>query len=279
MKLRNAARWADTTRLYDAYDPSKFVMLAQISSYIDNQQDGAISKRRVMSFAPENVIPPRRVITYEGEIWIMGDHMVDMWKGKPIRTSVATKKSTGLYKIRQPGQAALAAGGVEAYGQLIYLKDTVNTQTNSQYSPQYEVYFASSEQLAAGRVLVSDDNYLHVRSFYPLLDGFVCAVSDELGADARKPITLRSRGAYDSTTDSYAETNTNTYAILLDYYKLYGKETALAYNQLPGDMTLLVAASAVSPVVGEIVVMTGNDWRILAAGADQDGYRLHIRRV
>lgn len=279
MKLGNVARWADRTALYDAYDPTKFSMMAQISAYIDNQQDGAISKRRVISFAPTQQLPARRVVTYEGEVWIVGDTMKDMWKGKPIRVSAATKKSTGLCYIRQPGQAALDAGGVQAFGQVIYLKDTVNTTSTSAYSPQYEVHFSSTEQLSAGKVLVLPNNYLHVRSYYPILDGFVCAVSDELGPDARRPITYHARGAFNPATDSYPTTDIPTFAIALDYYKLYGKETALAYSQDPGDLTLLVAISVVTPNVGETLTMGGLAWRVLAVAADQDAYRLHIRRV
>src|SRR6478752_7187562 len=102
MKLANAARWADKTELYDAYSPGKFLFKAQVSSYIDNQLDGAISKRRVISYAPGLELPARRAITYgedQPEIWLVGDQLQDFWKGKPLRVSAATKRVTGLYSI------------------------------------------------------------------------------------------------------------------------------------------------------------------------------------
>lgn len=279
MKLTNTARWADRTKLYDAYSPKTFALLAQVSSFIDNQQDGAISKRRAISFAPGLELPVRRAVTYAGEVWIIGDTMSDMWKGRPIRVSAATKKATGKYIVRTPGQAALATGGLEAFGQVIYLKDTVNTTVTSQYSPQYEVHFASTETVRDGMVIVLQNNYLHVRSCYPILDGFVCATSDELGPDARQSIVYHARGAYNSATDSYSTSNTSTSAIVIDYYKLYGKETALTIDQLPGDLTLLVAASALSPKVGETLTLYAKEWRVLGVTATQDGFSLHIRRL
>lgn len=279
MKLANAARWADKTKLYDAYSPSKLVLKAQVSSYVDNQLDGSISKRRVISFSPSSVLPDRRVVTYADERWIVGDTLSDMWNGKLIRVSAATKKVTGLYKILTAGQAALNALGVSAYAQLIYLKDTVNTQTTSAYSPQYEVYFSSTEVVAQGAIINTGANYLHVRSSYPVLDGFVCAISDELGPNARKPIVLKTRGSYNATTDSYSTTVVNTFGILADFYKLYGHDTPLTYSQVPGDFTLLVASSAATPVVGEQLTLDGLEWRILGSVLDGDAYRLHIRRL
>jgi hypothetical protein len=255
------------------------VLKAQVSSYVDNQLDGSISKRRVISFAPGQQLPERGVVTYANERWIIGDTLSDMWNGKLIRVSAATKKVTGLYSIKTAGEAALNSPGVQAYAQLIYLKDTVNTTVSSNYSPQYEVYFSSSEQAPQGRIIYTGDNYLHVRSSYPVLDGFVCAISDELGPAARRSVTLKTRGAYNTTTDSYATTVVNTHGILADFYKIYGHDTPLTYAQQPGDFTLLVAALAATPAVGENLTMDGIEWRIYGSVLEGDSYRLHIRRL
>lgn len=279
MKLANAARWADKTGLYDAYSPTKLALRAQVSSYVDNQLDGSISKRRVISFGPKAVLPPRRVVAYADEQWIVGDTLSDMWNGRLVRVSAATKKVTGLYSIKTAGQAALNATGVQAFGQLIYLKDTVNTTTTSAYSPQYEVYFSSTEAIPEGCIIYTGDNYLHVRSSYPVLDGFVCAISDELGANARKAVALKVRGSYNPTTDSYSTAVVNTNGILADFYKIYGHDTPLTYQQVPGDFTLLLASSAATPVVGERLTVDGLEWNILGSVLSGDYYRLHIRRV
>lgn len=278
MKLANAARWADRTRLYDAYS-GRFVMNAQVSSYIDNQMDGAISKRRVISFAPDNTLPARRAVTYANERWIIGDTLSDMWKGRVIRLSAASKKVTGLYRIMTPGQAALDQTGTEAYGQLVYLKDTVNTIETSAYSPQFEVYFAAGEPSQQGYIVKLPDRYLHVRSVYPILDGFITAVSDDIGPDARVEVTLYERGDFDPITDSYPETESDTFGILVDFYKLYGKDTPLTYNQLPGDMTLLLSNAVNRPKVGIRILARGEHWTVMQVVDTFDAYRLQLRRV
>ena len=278
MKLANTARWADKTKLYDAYQPNKLVMHAQISSYIDNQMDGAISKRRVISFSPTQKIPPRRVVTYTGERWIVGDTLVDHWRGKAIRVAAASKKVTGSYQILSGAEAALGSEGVEAFGQLLYLKDTVNTTDTSTYSPQFEVYFAAGEPVSQGRFIKVPTGYVHVRSLYPVLDGFLCAISDDIG-EARKAVELKSKGTYNSASDSWPETSTAFYGMLVDFYKLYGKDTPLTYNQVTGDMSLIMAKASATPKAGDNLIVDLVSWKVMQVYEHEtNSYRLHLRR-
>lgn len=277
MKLRNVARRADDTELYDAYTGA-FLFRAQVSSFIDNQLDGAISKRRPISFAPDKRLPRRMVIQYGGERWILGDVLKDFHRGRPIRVSAAAKKATGLFSILTPGQAAANLAGADAYGQLLYLKDTVDTNTTSAYSAQFEVYFSITEAAPRYGLLKLGNSYFHIRSSYPVVDGFVCAICDELG-EARVPAVFQQRGAYSPATDTYAETLINTHVIEFDYYKLYNKPTADAAKQVTGDLTLLVAATAVTPVVGNEVTYRGAQWRVFGVEPDQDAWRTHVRRI
>lgn len=278
MKLANTARWADKTRLYDAYQPQKLVMYAQISSYIDNQMDGAISKRRVISFSPTQKIPPRRVVTYSNERWIVGDTLVDHWRGKAVRVAAASKKVTDSYRILSGAQASQDLLGVEAYGQLLYLKDTVNSTDTSSYSPQFEVFFAAGEPVRQGYFIKVDWGYVHVRSLYPVLDGFLCAISDDLG-EARKAALLESKGLYNAATDSYPVTTATVHGMLVDFYKLYGKDTPLTYNQVTGDMTFIMAKVYGTPKAGDNLSIDSVSWKILQVYEhESDSFRLHLRR-
>ncbi len=276
MKLSQAALWADNTLLYDAYDPSVLALKAQVSSYIDNQLDGAISKRRVISFAPGLNPPARRVAIWGGETWIIGDQLQDFWKGKPLRVSAATKRATGLYTINTPAQAVNAAGGTEAFCQMVYYKDTVDPITTSQYTPQYQLFFSSVEDVKPGYVVVTNDQrYLHVRSAYPILDGFVCAEADELGFNARNTVTHYALGEYNVAADAKEETAEEVNALVLDYFQLYGRETALAYGQAPGDLTFIVASA---PAAGERYMLDGLVYNVLGVKTNMDGFTLHMRR-
>ena len=78
----------------------------------------------------------------------------------------------------------LASGGTAAYAQLEYLKDTVNTVSDADYDPQYEIFFASDETLSKGYFLVGSSGIYRVRSVYLHLAGFNTAVSDKLDVTA-----------------------------------------------------------------------------------------------
>lgn len=275
-RLARAARWADNVALYDAYgNQQRPALMGQISSYIDSQQDGSISKRRVISFAPDQTLPPRRVLTYLGETWLVGDTLQDAWKGKPIRVSAATKKATGLYWIRSAAQTLAQAGGVQAYGQLIYLKDTVNTTVTSAYSPQFEVYFASSESVKAGDVIVSDDNYLLVRSVYPLLDGFVCATADEVGPAALRTVNIFTRGEYDADLDAAPDGWVPVLGLVAEFYKTYRYVNSLVPREATGDLAVFVALDT---SVGDRLEFDGFAWNVLARETVSGALRLHVRR-
>lgn len=276
MKLVNAARYADDTQLYDAYTGAKWE-LGQISTYIDSNVDGTISQRRVLSMSPTIDILARRVVSYGGENWLLGDTTVDMYRGKPIRQSVAAKKVTDLFEILTPGQACLGTSGVQAYGQRIYRKETTNALTDSPYDAYYDVYFSQSEPLVRSKLLKLGTTYYLARGVYTLLEGFFCAAADELDAGALVSAVFTGETTYNATTDSYTGSPVTTGALLLDMYMLYQFTSQADPRNQAGDRTLLVATSAVTPLAGQTVVIAGESWRILRVLPEQDAWKLHVR--
>lgn len=286
MKLANAAKYFDNDPVYDGYTGS-LLFNAQFSSYEGAQPDGSFQRRRVISLQPSLTIPARRVIKVYTDRWVMGVPVEDGWKGRTIRKTAACKLATDLFQLLTPGQAALRIAGTPIYGYAEYLKDTVNTPTDSDYDPQYLV--ALGEKVADGMFLKSDDKYLRVRSPYAEASGFEHLVCDEIAYSHGGPYTegelfgrncevnVTFSGTYNPVTDTDAA-GTSTTGILLDMYKMYRYNTAADEKNTAGDMTLVVAKSAVSPTVGRRATIGSVAWRIVGITAWQDAWNLHLRR-
>src|SRR5574340_1571657 len=84
MKLKIASRFFDKTLASDAYNAATR-FYCQIEPFDYQKIDGAAVKRRVMSTAPEVVLPVRQVISIGGQPYLVGDSSVDHWEGAALR--------------------------------------------------------------------------------------------------------------------------------------------------------------------------------------------------
>lgn len=274
----DVARHFDDTPIVEAYTSAPLYN-GQFSTFLEASPDGSTSQRRTLSLAPDYVIPARRCITALGETYVVGYGTVDGFYGQVIRRSYWMKRVSGLFTVRSPGLAALNTGGVQAYGHKDYLKDLVNNITDSEYDPFWDIYFSEDEVVAKSYFLELSGTLYRVRSAHVGLEGLLDAACDEVDAGARVSCTFTSLGAYNPSTDAYAPGTLTTPGILLDRYSYYELRTEADAKTMPGDMTLVVASSAITPVVGKTVTISGRSWRIEAVTADLDSYALHIRRA
>ncbi len=276
MRLVNASRYFDDVPIRDAYT-NAYLFNGQVAAYIDSQVDGTISRRRIISLAPNILLPQRRALKYGGEVWLVGDGIKDHLQSVALRTSYATKKCDNLYTIRTPGAACLGTGGFTAYGQADYLKSTVNGITESEYSAQYDISFSPSETLVRGYIVSAGSRYYHIRGIHDLLEGFQVAESDSLEAAAVTAVFTEG-GTYNPVSDTYGSTSVSTGGLLMDMSKLYEFRTALDPENHKGDKSLLVAASAITPRIGQSVSALGA-WRVTKVLPYQDAWYCHLRRA
>lgn len=279
MKLKNAARYFDNDTVTDGYTGA-VLFKAQFSSFDGASPDGSFNRRRTVSVAPGILPAARRVVIVQGTRWIMGELVTDTFKDQPIRQTSAAKEVTDLFALLTPAQAALKSPGTTLYGHKQYLKDTVNSVTDSNYDPQYEVFFAITESLKAGYFLKSANQYLHIRSLQFANEGFWVAVSDELAmapaSDAE--VTATFAGAYNPITETAAAGITTT-GVMLDMYKLYNFNTEADPRNQAGDMSLIVAKSAVTPSDNQIITIGGVKWRNIKFTSYHDAWNVQIRRA
>lgn len=282
MKLKNAARYFDDDLVYDGYT-GIYLWKGQFSSYEGASPDGSFVRRRTISVTPGTQPASRRVVTVQGELWIMGSLMTDTFKGKPIRQSCSAKAVNGSFTLLSPANAALRSygAGTPIYGFSRYLKDTVNSNTDSDYDPFYDVSFSETESIPDGYFLRSAKQYFHVRSSQLLTDGFTNAACDELSlgsATVRNcEVSVVLKGETDPITE-VPDAGAATTGLLLDMYKLYAYQTQADDINKAGDMSL-VLSNTVQIRAGQALTIDTQPWRIVGYTAYLDGWNAHVRRA
>jgi hypothetical protein len=276
--LFDVAQHFDDIAVLDGYNLAH-LYYGQFSTFLEASPDGSTSQRRTLSLAPGLALPARKVVNMLGEPWLVGYGNVDGIFGQVIRQSFWMKKATDTFSILTPGEAALGSAGVSAYAHKEYLKDTVNNLTDSEYDPFWDIFFGTSESVSKGTFLRAGSTLFRVRSIHVGKEGMIDAASDELDAGASVTAQFTELGAYVPASDSYTAGDVATTGILLDRYKAYEFRTEADEKTAPGDMTLVVAASAVTPKIGRKVSIAGTPWAVQGLTAEQDSWSLHLRRA
>lgn len=276
MNLEKAALYFDRTPVYDGYS-GEFLWRCQFSSFNDANAIGSTSVRRVLSIAPGLEVPARKVIQIFSDRWLVGDGNPDSWNGDQIRQSFNIRKSNALAEILTASQACLSAAGTPVYVQKAYFKDTVSPLTDADYDPFWNFFVPPGEPVAKGTFFRTDGKLYRVRSAYLPVENLRIAQSDEV--DLGPLAAAFATGAYDPVTDSVATGAINTFVLMFDFTKAYKYLTRASDRVAAGDMNALVPTSALTPVAGRTVAISGQTWRILTVSPEADCWLLHLRRA
>jgi hypothetical protein len=260
MDLHGAATFFDTDPIHDGYSGA-FLFYAQVSSFDDSSSDGATNRRRILSAGPSVVIPARRVVSLFGDRWIVGTGTPDGYGGEIIRQHFNTKRATDLLALLTPAQALSAAAGTSVYAQKMYLKDIVNSLTDSEYDTQWNIFVAPGEPAGKGSFLRDASGRLYrVRNDYVPTEGLRILQSDELDTDAVQSCVFDT-GTYDPVTETTTAGTTTVNCVQVDVPKFYRFRHLSDGQTQPGDLALFVPTSvALRP--GMTFTMAGVKWRV-----------------
>ena len=278
MDLAAASAYFDRELVYDAYTGS-LLFKCQFSSFDDHSSSGATARRRVLSVVPGTVLPPRKAVKIFDTYWIGGNGDTDGFLGTPVRSNFNLKRSTGLVTILTPAEACLAAAGVAAHAHMTPFKETVDTQTSSQYSNYWNVFFPATEPVSTGKFLRFGSTLYRIRNHYGTEDGFTVAGSDQLPADALRAATFTTQGEYNLVTDTYPTVTVATQVVAMEVPKFYRLGDASDDYEKPGDMSVFVAKSVTTPTKGSTVSMGSKAWRVLSVVDELDTWVVRVRRA
>jgi len=248
---------------------------AQYSSFNEAAKDGTITKRRTMSVRPGITIPTRRAVNFLTETWIVGDGNNDGIYGKAIRTAYWLKKSTALAELQTPLQVCNATSGIAMHISAMYLKDTVNSTSDTEYDAFWNVFTATGEGVAKGYYFKVGSKYFRIRGQHIETTGFSLAACDELDDSSLASATITTGLSYDPITDTQIGSTSTVSVILLDPGKFYRYATNADDKYTAGDLSLICG---VSLSVGSALTIAGLRWRVLSKEAELDSWVHHIRR-
>ena len=282
MKLKNAAKLFDTCPVYDAYNGS-LLFKVQTSTFLESSVEGSTAARRVISLAPELTPPTHSCVMALDQLWLLGGENPDEWAGTAIRRAYWTKKVTDQFRLKTPAQVFNAGAGTLVFGQRKYLRESINTQTDSELDPVWDISLSKSLNPVRGTFLSSATTLYRVRVSYEDVDGFRTCQSDEIDEPIRA-VTFTSTSQYDPVTDEYAPTAVVLPSVLLDYSKAFSKSEAYEDKAKAGDLCVVISKSLVVPAVGQTLGIESasryrGNWQILKVADELDARILHVRRV
>ena len=276
MDLRAAASYFSQDPVYDAYTGA-YLFDCRTAPHDDQTSSGATSRRRTMTTRHDTTPPVRSVVRLYGEEWLVGTNNPDYFRGVAIRRNYDLKKSTGLMARLTPAQACLSELGTEFYARKEYYRDNQDARTSADWDTMWNIFCPPDEAVAKGDFLRQGSILYRVRNSYPTPEVLHVAEADQFDTDALQVLTFAGQ-TMNLVADQMTGSGPSVPGIQTDLPKFYQFRTAIEANQQkPGDRTVFVPKSLVTPRVGARFSMLGANWLVLAAVSEKDSWALHAR--
>lgn len=276
MDFYDAAHYFDQDRILDGYSGA-FLFLGHTSAHDDHTSSGATSRRRTLTTVPGTVPPPRGVVEVFQEKWLLGSTNPDSFDGIDIRRNYDMKKTTGMLTLLTPAQACLAEPGHDFYAHKEFYRDTQNPMTDAEFDVMWNIFCPLSDNVQRGQFFRSEGRILRVRNAYDTAELLRIAETDEFDEDALQSAHFIETGAIDLGSDLPGVLDVTTTVIQTDVPKYYQFHAEAEPGQKPGDRTVFVAKSVLTPDVGTVFTMLGVRWRTLIVVDEQDSWALRAR--
>lgn len=264
MQLAKAARYFDRMPCTDAYTGLP-VFKAQLGLYDDNKRDSETAERRVLSAAPDVIIPARRVIGAADSRWIIGHANPDSFGGSNIRVGYTVHEAPLLARYRTLEQVCLQRAGTAAYMGRAWLKDRAYAEHSSELNSQYHLHFSTYEAVKPDHIISLDDGpWYIVRASSLGAGGTLVAVSDEMPAPEIEVAKVTS-GTYDPITETVGGPEEIVNVVRVRWQSLFAYTNALAMKFTPGDLQLAIAQASMAVAAGATVELSDGNWHIESA--------------
>lgn len=277
MRLADAARYFDKTLCQDAVAPATS-FLGQLDLFDDSKRDGATVARRVLSVAPSVVMPASRLLLIAGEVWIVGAHQMDAFRGQVVRDKHIIHRAVGAAALQTIGQT-LSTGGTPTYAGKLWVKDFKEQEISSTLEGFFNLYLPQGAVAPNGSI-VSVAGRLHmVRNSFVSAAGFLVAECSELAVDALVSATYSSM-VYSPLTDTEVPTNTAVNLLRVRFQDDYAYSSESSPKLEPGDIKGYVRKAVITTAkVNHKVTVGATPWRVQTVSDEGDCWGLHLRHA
>jgi len=278
VRLHQAAKYFDNSALIDAY-LGGIAIYGQFDVYDDGRRDAITVKRRILSMAPDVVIPARRSVTsVDGMTWLLGKGSPDYFNGAAIRTKYIAQAADGLAQVRSFSEVLSSSAGLSAYASVNWDKDTKEIDVSSKLVGMYYLYFSASETISEKAIVGIGTDWFIVRSVYASDGGLHVAITDKLENPVVDAVTVTSQ-TYNPLTDSTANASVSTSGIRIRWQSQFEYLTVDTETYKRGDLHMVILKSSATPATGgQVVTSDGVKWRVVSVYSEGTCWSLHLRR-
>lgn len=273
MKLHKVAQRFNNTPCNDAYT-GEFVFYGQFDVYPEAVRDGISTQRRVLELAPHTQIPPRRTVSYEDTVWIIGERNIDVFRGKVIREKFPVQKSNGLATVKTMKEVAEGLAGFQAHAGAVFSRTAKQVEESSGEFVQMTMYFANVETIRPSNIIEQSGRYYIVREQYQATAGHLGVLTEELEQPFIEEV--ESSGEYDPITETYKPGG------VIRIVRLRWQTDFQYFSQMTptferGDMQVVTSVQS-EVEVGSVLDLSDGPWKVVRVDLRNEVKYLHLRR-
>jgi len=274
MRLYDAAKRFNTTTASDAYGTDTFLCQYEPMSF--NKIDGVAIQKRSISVEPTVTIPPRGAITIEGKTYLVGHGAPDFWQGDPIRITLIIQGADGLASLNSVVNELTSVAATTAYAALVFSKYVPDSDNNSKYPPQYQVFLSGTEEAPSDSLIHLDSRWFLVKQSYLSTSGLRVALANELEEPTFETISFGSK-TYDPITDTSGTSSSTVKILRVKWSEHFTYLSQGSENYQRGDQQIFVPKT-VTPKPSDTLTLSDGVWRILSV-QNEATWSCHARRA
>ena len=276
MRLARAARLADKTVAHDAYSDADTFM-CQLAPLELFRVEGVKIKVKQLSTAPDVTVPARGAIRINGEVFLIGHGSTDYWKGAPIRVNYVTQGADGLANLTTIAMALAEITPATAYAALVFSKYLPDANDSSRMPPQYQVFFAGTEDAPEDTLIQLASKWYLVKQSYLSTSGLRVALVNEVEEPSFETVTFGSR-TYDPIADAYSSATSSTRIFRIKWSESFTYLSKASEGFERGDIQMFMLKT-MAPKPSDTLALSDGTWRILSVQDEGGAWRCHGRRA
>lgn len=276
MKLAAASRFFDRLVCQDAYGVATFK--GQFNLFDDSVRDGLTVERRILSVAPEVVMPARNTFQADGQVWLVGDVSRDYFGNAAIRHKYVVHLAQELSPVRTFEEVLTNQAGQSLWTSRVWVKASKEIEISSAMTDVFDLYFSPKENVPEGALVQIGGRWHLVRSTYQSTGGLLVALADELPEPVVASASFDQR-TYVPATDSYNVNPIVVPAIRLRWQSHFRYPLRGVDRYKAGDIVLIVSKSDITPVAGDFTNIGGIRYKVDSKLDEGTTWSLHLQHV
>ena len=275
MKLSAVSRFFDRMVCKDAFGTATFK--GQLDLFQDSVKDTEGTTRRILSTAPDVVIPARRIIEANDTYYLVGDHYDDNFNNKVIRSKYIIVEAHEEAEYQSLNGICTSVAPTLTYVAKTWVKDSKDVAQISDLTGVFRISLADTEDVQINHVIRIRDKHYLVRQVDTGPSGIKDATCDEITDPAVEDVTL-TQSTLDPVTESQVQTTRSIRVVRLRWQSLFEYRNIFAPKFTYDDQQVVISKSIPSIASGNTVTMSDGKWFINTLLDRGDVWVCHVSR-